>query len=275
MLLMLRNRPFMFDCLVFSLLPSMVPFSHRFLQGPQSDRRCAKRWLEKQQARQSNASDVTTINYGSIVVNSTVSGTVQGAAETTDEALFSDDSLFGSDEIPPTPESGESCDPEDAIRSSFASFDESRKWRLRSSKRAVEDVLFETYCHAEPDDKTFPRGLVRNWTIDLGNEIMKTWFDADEWEEICSSVPSLPKPTAQFGRSLARFHKVLHCARSYVPADHAKVKTTADLRNVLNTTSYLPPGMEYDPAEHFDLEWADNVLRQLYVIRILALVFFC
>jgi hypothetical protein len=188
----------------------MVPFSHRFLQGPQSDRRCAKRWLEKQQARQSNASGVTTINYGSIVVNSTVSGTVEGAAEAADEALFSDDSLFGSDEISPTPESCESSDPEDVIRSSFASFDESRKWRLHSSKRAVEDILFETYCHAEPDDKTFPRGLVRNWTIDLGNEIMKTWFDADEWEEICSSVPSLPKPTAQFGRSLARFHKVLH-----------------------------------------------------------------
>lgn len=35
-----------------------------------------------------------------------------------------------------------------------------------------------------------------------------------------------------------------------------------DLRNVLNATPYLPSGTVYDPTEHFDLEWANNVIWQ-------------
>lgn len=181
-----------------------------------------------------------------MIVNSTV-GTVQqsyveGAGEDVD-GTSSDNSLFESDEILPTVEIP---DLDAEFQSSFALFDDSRKWRLRS-KRLVEDILFEAYCAAEPGDKSFPYDLVRNWTIDLSNEGMKNWFDTDEWEEICSSVPALPNPTAEFGRSLARFHKV---------------KTTADLRKVLNTTSNLPSGTDYDQGRHFDLEWADNAIRQ-------------
>jgi hypothetical protein len=37
---------------------------------------------------------------------------------------------------------------------------------------------------------------------------------------------------------------------------------------VLANTSYLPPGKTYNRDEHFDLEWADAVLRGLYVILI-------
>jgi hypothetical protein len=44
-----------------------------------------------------------------------------------------------------------------------------------------------------------------------------------------------------------------------------KVQTVAELRNVLNTDCQLPSSEDYEPAKHFDIEWAYNVLRQLYV----------
>jgi hypothetical protein len=113
---------------------------------------------------------------------------------------------YDSDDL--LPGTSESADPDAAFESSFDGFDDSRKWHLRCSKRAVEDILYEAYRNADPNDESFPRGLLRNWTIDVGDQMTKDLFGQAEWDEICGSVPSLPKPTEDFGRFLARFHKV-------------------------------------------------------------------
>jgi hypothetical protein len=53
------------------------------------------------------------------------------------------------------------------------------------------------------------------------------------------------------------------------------VRTTEKLREVLRNTSYLPQDMPYNRDEHFDLEWAELVLRGLYVIPIPRTISFC
>lgn len=46
------------------------------------------------------------------------------------------------------------------------------------------------------------------------------------------------------------------------------MKTTAELRHVINTTSYLAPGDSYDRAKHYDLEWVDLVMRKMYTFQV-------
>jgi hypothetical protein len=109
--------------------------------------------------------------------------------------------------------------------------------------------------------------MAHNWIIDLQDESMKCLFNPEEWEEITQCVPKLPTPDVEFARYLSRFHDVwLRIQDAFPAADNAKVRTTAKLREVLENTSYRPPGKTYNRDEHFDLEWADAVLRGLYVI---------
>jgi hypothetical protein len=134
------------------------------------------------------------------------------------------------------------------MEDTYAGFEDARKWHLKSG-RAVEDVLFENYLSLSQDKSTISL-LLRGWIIDLDGPTMKSWFTASEWAEIAATVPPLPSPSEHFGRSLIRFNSV---------------KTIEDLRNVLDTTSYRPPGTSYDRELHFDSAWADNVIRSLYV----------
>lgn len=130
----------------------------------------------------------------------------------------------------------------------YHSFEDSHKWRL-SSGCVVEDTLYEAY-EREQLSPTLA-SMLRDWTIDLDNKIMQTWFSAADWAEICQSVPTLPQPKETFVRSFARFRNV---------------QTTSDLRNVLSTVGYLPEGVSFNREEHFDLVWADNVVREFLLL---------
>jgi hypothetical protein len=158
-----------------------------------------------------------------------------------------------------------------AFERTYADFTTSQKWHL-SSGRTVEDIIYNCYFSLdEVPLSSNVAALVRDWTLDLSNETMRSWFRPEEWKEICESVPKLPKPGEAFANSLKRFYSVCFL---FVPFSvivsfwgaHLKckkVKTTEELRHVLRTTDYLPPDTVYDREKHFDLEWADIVLREL------------
>lgn len=135
-----------------------------------------------------------------------------------------------------------------AFAKTYDSMVESHKWKLASG-RTVEDVI-SNECR-NMDDETFATSLAQSFVIDVTCPTMESWFTGEEWTEIKDSVPALPKPDPVFVQSLRRFFPV---------------KTTADLRRVLQTTSYLPDGVEYERAKHFDSEWADLVMRMLLVL---------
>lgn len=193
-----------------------------------------------------NVGNVHVGHVGHMVINSTITGDAYQRSEI--QGTGTEDAV----EPPSDTEPDETLTLEAAFQSSFAGFNRGKKWILTCSERAVEDVLYAAYeANCGECDDSFPDSLVRDWTIDLGNDMMKKWFTDKEWEEICSSVPPLPEPNAEFARSLARFHNV---------------QTTADLRRVLETVPYRPVGTPYDRALHFDSEWADNVLRAFLVL---------
>ncbi|CAG8534818.1 6225_t:CDS:2 [Paraglomus brasilianum] len=69
--------------------------------------------------------------------------------------------------------------------------------------------------------------LIQSWTIDLSDLETKRLFSDEDWCEI------------------------------------KKVQTTADLRKVIESTSYWDKNEPFDQESHFDAEWAELVLRNL------------
>jgi hypothetical protein len=102
--------------------------------------------------------------------------------------------------------------------------------------------------------------LVRDWVIDLENQTMKGWFTSEEWREIMKEVPTLQQPSLEFAKSLTRFYGV---------------KTTTELREKVMTTRFLPEGVSYDRDIHFDLEWAELAVIDLFVFLVHGYFILC
>ncbi|PKK66902.1 hypothetical protein RhiirC2_16403 [Rhizophagus irregularis] len=117
-----------------------------------------------------------------------------------------------------------------------------QKWIL-SSGTCVEDVIFE-YCK-----ELSAESLLHSWIIDLDDQEAEDLFTDEEWREIRSEIRKLPKVDEAFVNSmLPRFD----------------VKTTGELRNVLETTSYRNLDEPYDREKHYDAEWVDIVMRKYF-----------
>ncbi|CAB5360230.1 unnamed protein product [Rhizophagus irregularis] len=123
---------------------------------------------------------------------------------------------------------------------SYAKMKKTQKWIL-SSGTCVEDVIFE-YCK-----ELSAESLLHSWIIDLDDQEAEDLFTDEEWREIRSEIRKLPKVDEAFVNSmLPRFD----------------VKTTGELRNVLETTSYRNLDEPYDREKHYDAEWVDIVMRK-------------
>ncbi|CAI2186185.1 20208_t:CDS:2, partial [Funneliformis geosporum] len=123
---------------------------------------------------------------------------------------------------------------------SYAKMKKTQKWIL-SSGTCVEDVIFE-YCK-----ELSAESLLHSWIIDLDDQEAENLFTNEEWLEIRSEIRKLPKVDETFVNSMLRF---------------ANVKTTGELRNVLETTSYRNLDEPYERENHYDAEWVDIVMRK-------------
>ena len=141
------------------------------------------------------------------------------------------------------------------------------KWIL-SSGRCVEDIIFQkgTQLPAE--------SLLHSWVIDLDDLGTKRLFTENEWQEIVSEICKKPKVDEFFAKSLARFRNVSYFLfffriyfRFYWTSVSLllkfQVKTTNDLRHILETTSYKEKDETYSREQHFDPEWAETVIRHM------------
>ncbi|RUS27714.1 hypothetical protein BC938DRAFT_482838 [Jimgerdemannia flammicorona] len=111
---------------------------------------------------------------------------------------------------------------------SHARMSQSLKWTL-SSGTCVEDVLFRK------GNRLPVESPLHSWIIDLGDWETEKLFTAEDWNEIKGMVCNQP--------------------------DVDNVRTTADLRKVLETTSYRNEDEPYNRDRHFDAEWAENAMR--------------
>lgn len=125
---------------------------------------------------------------------------------------------------------------------------DSSKWKLKCTGRYVEDIIYRTLRRMPDNDTTFETQLGRSFTLDVTSDPMRQWFNPEEWAEIACAVPELPAAPFSFLESLLRFDGV---------------KTTKDLRKALNETSYIAAGQAYDADLHWDMEWADQVIRSM------------
>ncbi|CAG8650922.1 3215_t:CDS:10, partial [Ambispora leptoticha] len=122
---------------------------------------------------------------------------------------------------------------------SYAKMKKTQKWIL-STGTCVEDAIFE-HCN-----KLLSESL-HSWIVDLDDQEIEALFTVTELKEIRREVRRLPKVDETFVESLMRF---------------ANVKTTSELRHILETTSYRNMDEPYDREKHYDAEWVDIVMRK-------------
>ncbi|CAG8685041.1 14333_t:CDS:2, partial [Funneliformis caledonium] len=125
---------------------------------------------------------------------------------------------------------------------SYNAMSQSKKWIL-SSGICVEDVLFNKGKQLSVESS------IHSWIIDLSDWEIKQLFTDDDWCEITEEVRGLPLVDERVAKTLSRFRNI---------------RTTADLRKVLETTSCRNKNELFDREIHFDVEWIDlsNVLRR-------------
>jgi hypothetical protein len=235
---------------------------------------------------------------GSIVgstVGSTVSSTVTGSTVNSTVAHDADGSVPGplpdhdeeadtvaqdtdeldeeSDDMTPTPEL-------DAVfRRTYSNFESNLKWKLPSGSTA-EDILYAAYWSKTLRPSV--RELIRNGIVDLGSEKVQALFSESDWAAIKAEIPPLPEVNHDFARSLLRFSKVYSLASTrtriagkLIYPVARQVKTTTDLRKVVETTSYKSADVPYDRARHFDMDWAELVIRQMFITVTPASILTC
>ncbi|CAG8610734.1 6670_t:CDS:2 [Funneliformis mosseae] len=120
---------------------------------------------------------------------------------------------------------------------SYNAMSQSKKWIL-SSGICVEDVLFNKGKQLSVESS------IHSWIIDLSYWEIKQLFTDDDWCEITEEVRELYERVA---KTLSRFRNI---------------RTTADLRKVLETTSCRNKNELFDREIHFDVEWIDHVMRR-------------
>lgn len=135
-----------------------------------------------------------------------------------------------------------------ALKAAYESQTPSHRWHLASS-RTVETVLYESCLSMTP--AAFLASLAPSFILDVSDTVMmEDLFTGTERKEIMSVVPEMPTADSKMVNSLVRFFQL---------------KTTADVRQVLATTSFLDEGEIYERGKHFDACWADLVVRLMYI----------
>ncbi|KAI5836746.1 hypothetical protein DFP73DRAFT_570633 [Morchella snyderi] len=105
-----------------------------------------------------------------------------------------------------------------------------RKWRLRSTKRVVEDIICQA-CIA-PDSKFTPKtSLLPSYVIDFTDKAVENLFHRCEWEEMAKFMPALPDADEFQLDFLAKF---------------ATVRSVKDLRAAIHLNDYVPPGQTFN-----------------------------
>lgn len=153
---------------------------------------------------------------------------------------------------PPDPENPADYFHDSSSESSWGSeirLDEDHKWILRTAT-CVEDVLLK-HAEGRTAKDSMVTALASAYVLDTSNKEMRGWFTRREWEEILQQVPALPPVDTVLVDSLVRFDRV---------------RTVERLREVISTTSFLPPDTNYDRAIHFNAEWAEMVIRSVLIL---------
>ncbi|CAG8760126.1 4517_t:CDS:2, partial [Gigaspora margarita] len=108
----------------------------------------------------------------------------------------------------------------------YTEMDKSKKWTL-SSGTCVEDILFRR------GNSLSTESLIHSWIIDLNDLETKRLFTDEDWREISKTV-----------------HKQ--------PTIDKNIHETADLRKVLDTTSYKDKNELFEQEKHFDAVWIEH-----------------
>ncbi|CAG8788149.1 16653_t:CDS:2, partial [Dentiscutata erythropus] len=117
---------------------------------------------------------------------------------------------------------------------------ETEKWIL-STGTCVEDAIYD-YCINLNEEI-----LLHSWVIDLEDTDAEKLFTEPEWTEIKNSIQVLPKVDEDFAKYLQRF---------------SNIKSSEELRNFLETTSYKSNEIPYDRETHYDFEWVELVMKK-------------
>ncbi|CAG8613994.1 33425_t:CDS:10, partial [Racocetra persica] len=125
----------------------------------------------------------------------------------------------------------------------YAKMNKSKKWILPSGT-CVEDVLFHEGISLSTES------LIHSWTIDLSDLETKKLFTDEDWCEIEKTVYKQPLIDENVAKTLSRFRNI---------------RETADLRTVLDTTSYKDKNEPFEQEKHFDAEWIEHVMRHLLI----------
>lgn len=142
-------------------------------------------------------------------------------------------------------------------------------WELPSGAFA-EEVLYDKFKGASSEL------LAHSFVIDIHDPTVKISFEPGDWQAILKKVLEWPENDRSLTESMKRFWKVVSpfvFPSADANTDRAKqVKTPAELRLVLDTTSYLPKDEPYDREKHYDRYWVQLVMAMLYVSQILYLL---
>lgn len=145
------------------------------------------------------------------------------------------------------------------------------QWTLASEQgekgkgRTVEKILYDHYREKEQES------LAHSWIIELDEKVdpeIRDLFTDEEWQEICEEKPpDLVMADSCLAESMIRFLGVNESYSLLPYSTHlgpTQVKTPAELREVLETTTFRAPSQAYNRDEHYDPEWVDLVMRKMY-----------
>ncbi|CAG8816971.1 7791_t:CDS:2, partial [Racocetra persica] len=125
----------------------------------------------------------------------------------------------------------------------FEKMDENRKWILESGK-CVENTIFK-HCK-ELNTETY----LHSWIIDLEDQDAERLFTTEEWNEIKSEAPKLPKVNPTFAEFIMKF---------------VDIKSTSELRQLLETTPFRNKDEPYDRQQHYNIEWVELIMKEFLI----------
>ncbi|KAL7270019.1 hypothetical protein RUND412_007284 [Rhizina undulata] len=153
-----------------------------------------------------------------------------------DEVSTDNNNGGGGDTIPELLNNSES-----SFETAYKAMRPASKWLLPSGAFA-EDILFKAMRNEKQ------QSAAHSWIIDVHDAKIRELFLEKDWMAIVGKVPEWPENNKLLGDSIKRF---------------LPLKTPNELREILEKTSYLPQNETYNREKHYDLVWADLVMRTL------------
>ncbi|KAL7270930.1 hypothetical protein RUND412_006344 [Rhizina undulata] len=209
-----------------------------YRMGP--DKEAARRWLEGKVSPPIPAPTTNITFNGNIlsssvkIVSKQVEGTTKRKASVGEEGVEEGE---GTGAKKMKSGSNESTDPGPLkYNTVFGLMTNETKWKLRSNTY-VEDILQKA-----------PGQLAKSFVIDVHDATVQNLFDDADWKEILEQIPPWPDMDKNLVTAMDRFWNA---------------ESTAELRQILNSTSYLQENEQYSHEKHCDLEWIELSFRML------------